>query len=240
MKNYIVNHSSYGTGTVISIYGSRIDIDFSGRIVSMVFPGAFYTGLSTVDVELQDIAQKALAKVTKQTHSSNSNTSTKTDVLKIISDFQFDFIRDRCKSLDFTTNEELFEAIGYLTKPNVLHGIWAEIPQSACSEFKSVFPEETIMPITKGVTEQGMSNKFGVQCRLNLSDVTNCPDIIKYRLSKGLGKTIVNRLNCTRFALQMVKFFGFHFGNQKQDFSSIYSIAEDYGYGDSFMKGYNL
>jgi hypothetical protein len=85
-----------------------------------------------------------------------------------------------------------------------------------------------------------MSNKFGVQCRLNLGYVDNCPLVLKSHLAKGLGKKIVNRLNNTRFVLDLVKFFGFHFGNEKQQFANIKEIASEYGYLDEFMNGYNL
>lgn len=237
MANYSVIHSRFGSGIVKRIYGSRIDIDFYGNMVSMVFPGAFSTGLSTSDPELLALVGMALKKVTLQEHSEIG--ASKTDVLKLLSEFSFGFISSRCKSLPFSTNEELFEVIGYLAKPTVLDGIWAEIPQSVCSDFKSMFAEETIMPITEGTTESGAPNKFGVQCRLNLRSVDNCPELIKLRLAKGLGKAIVNRLNNTLFALQMVKFFGFHFGNTLQDYSKIKAIASDYGYLDSFIKGYN-
>lgn len=232
-----VYHTLYGDGTVTRIYGSRIDIDFSGKTVSMVFPGAFSTGLSTTDKELATLVKEASEKVTRQFHSSNS--SSKTDVLKVINNFSFDFLSSRVKSLDFSSNEELFELIGYLAKPNVVHGVWAEIPASALVEFKKYFSDETIMPITEGVTGKGMSNKFGVQCRLNLSCVDNCPSILTPRLAKGLGKQIVNRLNCTLFVLQLVKFFGFHFGNEKQNLQKIRKIASDYGYLTEFNKGFN-
>lgn len=75
-----VYHTLYGDGTVTRIYGSRIDIDFSGKTVSMVFPGAFSTGLSTTDKELATLVKEASEKVTRQFHSSNS--SSKTDVLR--------------------------------------------------------------------------------------------------------------------------------------------------------------
>lgn len=234
---YQVHHTLYGDGTVTRIYGSRIDIDFSDKTVSMVFPGAFSTGLSTTDKELSALVKEASEKVTRQFHT--SNVSAKTDVLKIINDFSFDFLSSRVKSLDFSSNEELFELIGFLAKPSVVHGIWAEIPASALVEFKKYFSDETIMPITEGVTGKGLANKFGVQCRLNLSSVENCPPILVPRLAKGLGKQIVNRLNCTLFVLQLVKFFGFHFGNEKQNIQMIRKIASDYGYSHEFNNGYN-
>lgn len=236
--NYKVTHPLYGEGTVKRIYGSRIDIDYAEKSISMVFPGAFSTGLSTSDAELLNLVEEASKTVTRQVHTSTSS-NRKIDVLKILDDFSFGFVSSRVKSLDFSSNEELFEVIGYLAKPKVVHGVWAEIPNSAYHEFKKVFPDETIMRITEGTTEKGMSNKFGVQCRLNLGFVDNCPSVLSARLAKGLGVQIVNRLNCTLFVLQLVKFFGFHFGNEKQNFSDIRRIAEDYGYLTEFNKGYN-
>ena len=235
--NYKVTHPLYGEGTVKKIYGSRIDIDFADKSISMVFPGAFTTGLSTTDAELSKLVEES-KNVTCQVHTSTTSNN-KIDVLKILNDFSFGFISSRIKSLDFSSNEELFEVIGYLSKPKVVHGVWAEIPNSAYQEFKKVFPDETIMRITEGTTEKGMSNKFGVQCRLNLGVVDNCPTILSARLAKGLGTQIVNRLNCTLFVLQLVKFFGFHFGNEKQNISDIRSIADGYGYLAEFNKGYN-
>lgn len=239
MTDYKVSHNSFGDGTVKRIYGSRIDIDFSGRTISMVFPGAFSTGLKSHDQQLDSLVEAAMLKVSSQSHVSPAETKTRTDALRIISDFTFELIGKRSKSLDFSSNEELFELIGYLAKPGVVKGIWAEIPTSASIEFRSLFPDETIMNITEGSTTSGQPNKFGVQCRLNLGRTDNCPPILTPRLSKGLGKAVASRVNCTRLALQLVKFFGFHFGDSPQDHDEIRRIADEYGYLESFMKGYN-
>jgi hypothetical protein len=242
MKEYAVYHNEFGEGIVKRIYGSRIDVQFADQILSMVFPGAFSTGLKTDDSEFQEIISKALEKTILQTHTADTpkQTRNKTDVISILKNFDYGFISSRCHSLDFQSNESLFETIGYLAKPGVVVGIWAEIPHSALTEFTGNFPKETVMPITQGTTPQGMSNKFGVQCRLNLGYVDNCPLVLKSHLAKGLGKKIVNRLNNTRFVLDLVKFFGFHFGNEKQQFANIKEIASEYGYLDEFMNGYNL
>lgn len=236
--NFKVLHKVYGDGVVKRIYGSRIDIEFGTKTISMVFPGAFSTGLSTLDNELLALIADASARVTSQVHTSSTQ-NVKIDVLTILKNFSFDFMSGRVKSLDFQNNEELFEVIGYLAKPNVIQGIWAEIPASVYNEFQKVFPEETLMRITEGKTEKGMSNKFGVQCRLNLGYINNCPSILIPRLTKGFGAKIINRLNCTLFALQLVKFFGFHFGNEKPNVLEIQKIANDYGYLNEFNKGYN-
>lgn len=238
LMDYKVYHPDYGEGVVKRIYGYRIDLEFSDKAMSMVFPGAFSTGLTTHDADLLRIVEETSNTVTRQVHKSDE-ISSKTDVLKIINNFTFDFVSNRVKSLPFASNEELFEAIGYLAKPGVIHGIWAEIPASVASAFKQYFSDENIMPITEGTTGKGMSNKFGIQCRLNLANVDNCPNIIRNKLAKGLGKQIVNRLNCTLFVLQLIKFFGFHFGNEKQNISAIRKIATDFGYLNEFNKGFN-
>ena len=161
------------------------------------------------------------------------------DVVRKIQAFSSSFIGDRSGFIDFNSDDELFEVVGYLAKPGRLAGIWAEIPSDDReADFKRLFPRQPYMPITMTTTPSGRPSKFSPQFRINLANMTNCPDILIPAIGKGLGSSIVGRINKSKFVVQLVHFFGFQFGDM-QNISAIKNKVAEYGYTRAFNRGYN-
>ena len=88
------------------------------------------------------------------------------------------------------------------------------------------------------ITPSGRPSKFSPQFRINLANMTNCPEILKPAIGKGLGSLIVGRINKSKFVVQLVHFFGFQFGDM-QNISAIKNKVAEYGYTKAFNRGYN-
>jgi hypothetical protein len=76
-----------------------------------------------------------------------------------------------------------------------------------------LFPGQTYLPITQGLTRNGNPKKYSTQLRINLFDITNCPQTLQANLGVGRGTGIVSRINRSRFVFDIVRRFGFRFGN---------------------------
>lgn len=233
----IVTHKMYGQGKVIDVYGDFIEVDFSGQKKKFNFPHVFDQRiLSTKDSALLGKISKALEATERQVHLKVSSSS---KVLREISELSASFIGSASQSLQFKDDNELFEVVGYLAKPGRINSIWAEIPNDHREvEFNMYFPGQPYLPITQGETFSGKPKKFGSQFRINMANISNCPNVLKSALGKGLSKSIVARINKSKFVVQLVQYFGFQFGDE-QDVLRIKRIAIDYGYLDAFNKGYN-
>ena len=93
-------------------------------------------------------------------------------------------------------------------------------------------------PIELGDTPSGLPNKLGAQFRINFASLDNCPAVLNDSIRAGNGGC-VGRINKSRFVVDLVQFYGFHFGRH-QDVATIRKIAEDNGYLEEFEKGYAL
>ena len=246
MADIIVKHKRFGEGKYVNIYGHYIEIQFSDGIKKFMFPNAFDNNmLVTDDPWLINKIRQALNAVGKQYHAPQTVLSAplpranSKDVVRKIQAFSSSFIGDRSGFIDFNSDDELFEVVGYLAKPGRLASIWAEIPNDDReADFRRLFPGQPHMAITMNITPSGRPSKFSPQLRINLSDMTNCPDILKSAIGKGLGKAIVGRINKSKFVVQLVHYFGFQFGDT-QDVSAIKKIVDAYGYTKAFNRGYN-
>ena len=246
MADIIVKHKTLGEGKYVSIYGHYIEIQFSNGLKKFMFPNAFDNNmLETDDPWLINKIRQALNAVGKQYHapqtvlSAPSPRPNSRDVVRKIQAFSSSFIGDRSGFIDFNSDDELFEVVGYLAKPGRLAGIWAEIPNDYReADFKRLFPGQPYLPITMTTTSGGLPSKFSPQFRINLGDMRNCPAILKPVIGKGLGKTIVGRINKSKFVVQLVHYFGFQFGDT-QNVSAIKNIVAGYGYTKAFNRGYN-
>ena len=245
--NEPVKHKKLGNGTVVSIYGNYIEVRFGNDIKKFMFPNAFDNNmLETDDPALQAKVEQALKAVGKQYHAKRIVKPTASIfpanskvVVNRIQAFSSSFIGTRSGFIDFKNDDELFEVVGYLAKPGRLAGIWAEIPNDGReADFKKMFPGQTYMPITNKTTSGGLAAKFAPQFRINLSDMSNCPAILRPAIGKGLGATVVGRINKSKFVVQLVHFFGFQFGN-KQNVTQIRNIVSKFGYMDAFNRGFN-
>ena len=248
MADIIVRHKKLGEGIYKNIYGQYIEVQFSVGLKKFLFPNAFDNNmLETDDPWLTSKIKQALQSAGKQYHAKSSdkvkNTHTPTlnskAIVKQIQNFSSSFIGSRSGFIDFNSDEELFEVIGYLASPGRLAGIWAEIPNDEREQdFKRLFPGQTYMPITLTTTSGGKPSKYSPQFRINLANKTNCPTILEAAIGKGLGGAIVGRINKSKFVVQLVHFFGFRFGNT-QDLEAIKCKVAEYGYISAFNRGYN-
>ena len=248
MADIIVKHKTFGEGKYVNIYGHYIEIQFIDGLKKFMFPNAFDNNmLETDDPWLINKIRQALNAVGKQYHAPQTGTTVppkitpanSRDVVRKIQAFSSSFIGDRSGFIDFNSDDELFEVVGYLAKPGRLAGIWAEIPNDYReADFKRLFPGQPYLPITMTTTSGGLPSKFSPQFRINLGDMRNCPAILKPVIGKGLGKTIVGRINKSKFVVQLVHYFGFQFGDT-QNVSAIKNIVAGYGYTKAFNRGYN-
>lgn len=248
MEDIIVKHKKFGDGKYCSIYGQYIEIQFSDGLKKFLFPNAFDNNvLETDDSWLINKVRQALNASGKQYHAPQTgNTVPKTtapansrDIVQKIQAFKSSFIGDRSGYIDFNSDDEFFEVVGYLAKPGRIVDIWAEIPNDHReADFKRLFPRQPYLPITMTTTSGGLPSKFSPQFRINLGDKSNCPEILKPAIGKGLGKAIVGRINKSKFVVQLVHYFGFQFG-ATQDVSAIKKIVTGYGYTEAFNRGYN-
>ena len=246
MADIIVKHKTFGEGKYVNIYGHYIEIQFVDGLKKFMFPNAFDNNmLETDDPWLINKIRQALNAVGKQHHvpqtvvSASSPRPNSKEVVRKIQAFSSSFIGDRSGFIDFNSDDELFEVVGYLAKPGRLAGIWAEIPSDDReADFKRLFPRQPYMPITMTTTPSGRPSKFSPQFRINLANMTNCPDILIPAIGKGLGSSIVGRINKSKFVVQLVHFFGFQFGDI-QNISAIKNKVAEYGYTRAFNRGYN-
>ena len=248
MADIIVKHKTFGEGKYVSIYGHYIEIQFSNGLKKFMFPNAFDNNmLETDDPWLIDKIRQALQAVGKQYHAprtglkmpTKSSPSNSKEVVRKIQAFSSSFIGERSGYIDFNSDDELFEVVGYLAKPGRLAGIWAEIPNDDReADFKRLFPRQPYLPITMTTTSGGLPSKFSPQFRINLRNITNCPAILRPAIGKGLGTAIVGRINKSKFVVQLVHFFGFQFGDT-QNVTAIKNKVAEYGYTKAFNRGYN-
>lgn len=248
MADIIVKHKKYGEGKYVNIDRQYIEVQFSTGIKKFLFPYAFdKNALETDSPWLTNKIHQAHQADAKQYRAPQSDITahTKTpspnskDIVREIQAFSSSFIGARSGFIDFNSDEELFEVVGYLAKPGRLASIWAEIPSDYReADFKRLFPGQPYMPITMTTTPSGQPSKFSPQLRINLANITNCPAILKPAIGVGLGTSIVGRINKSKFVVQLVHFFGFQFGDM-QDVSAIRNKVAEYGYTKAFDRGFN-
>ena len=245
MADIIVKHKIFGEGKYVNIDGQYIEVQFSVGLKKFMFPNAFVNNMLETDDSW--LTNKIRQAVGRQYHASQTNLNMPTKispvnskvVVRKIQAFSSSFIGDRSGYIDFNSDDELFEVVGYLAKPGRLAGIWAEIPNDDREvDFKRLFPGQPYMPITMTTTSGGLPSKFSPQFRINLGDMTNCPAILRPAIGKGLGTSIVGRINKSKFVVQLVHFFGFRFGDT-QNIAAIKNKVAEYGYTKAFNRGYN-
>lgn len=248
MAEIIVRHQKFGEGKYVNLYGQYIEIQFSTGIKKFLFPYAFENKMLETDSSwLINKIHQAVQAECKQKQATKASLimpatpppTNSNAVVRKIQAFSSSFIGARSGFIDFSSDDELFEVVGYLAKPGRIAGIWAEIPNDDReTDFKRLFPGQHYLPITMNTTSGGLPSKFSPQLRINLGDMTNCPAILKPAIGKGLGSTIVGRINKSKFVVQLVHFFGFKFGD-KQDVSVIRNKVAEYGFTKAFKRGFN-
>lgn len=137
--------------------------------------------------------------------------------------------------IEWPSDKDKFEAIGYLAKPGVVDCIEATVPEDRLEKFKKEYDGyyTSEFPYT---IEAG--RKFGYQFRIYLNDTEGCPDF----LASQLDEKYQNRINDTRFIAELVKEYGFFFTHLPQHFEMIYKFVQLKRADQipNFMRGYRV
>lgn len=239
-----VTHKSLGIGTIYAIHGNQIEISFDGNVHTFMYPAIFQNGLTCDDAEFMSMVKPLLDKMTKQVHLQPTNVSESKSVEKTFGSidvfsrldkkiFDYDFISSRSGTLDIKDDAEFFEIVGYLAKPGRISSIEAQVPsvRNLDKKFESLFPNQRYRPISK--------DKRSAQFRIYFLDKSNCPSLLSAAIVKDSSKSIVGRLNCSRFIMVLCLCMGFKFGYEQSP-ALIRQRATDYGHLEDFNRGYYL
>lgn len=244
-----VKHKVFGEGTVKSVTDGYIEIDFNGEIKKFVFPKAFEGFLTTDDEELLQKIASAKEKADQEAKAAAQKRVVATPISTVSSvrpqsfsrsyshDISHPLVGERAQTIAVSSEDEMFELVGYMASPNRVSSFEAEVPKDGRDEtFEKLFPGQTYRPIEMGDTPSGMPNKLSPQFRINFSDLSNCPERLLSNMGKGTG-SCVGRINKSKFVIDLVKNYGFRFGDW-QDVSAIRAIAQKRGYIEAFERGY--
>lgn len=111
---------------------------------------------------------------------------------------------------EWKSDEEKFEAIGFLAIPNVIKSIEVQVPENLLEKFKMEYKGKYSGEYPYVVKE---GSKRGYQFRITLNDVDGCPESITELLDTRYG----NRINNSGFIKELVQEYGFRFTNVPQD-----------------------
>lgn len=137
--------------------------------------------------------------------------------------------------IEWPSDEDKFEAIGYLAKPGVIDMIEATVPADKLKKFKDEYRNKYSIEFPY-VTKAG--SKFGYQFRIYLSDTEGCPDF----LASQLDEKYKNRINDTSFIAELVNEYGFRFTKKPQKEEQIRNLVRTKGANQirSFEKGFRV
>lgn len=137
--------------------------------------------------------------------------------------------------IEWKSEKEKFEAIGYLSKSGVIDTIEATVPEDRLDKFKKEYKgkySEEFPYVTKA------GSKYGYQFRIYLSDIEGCPAFLESYLDKKYG----NRINDNRFIAELVKDYGFQFTKAQQNSERIFERVRDKAgaFENDYQKGYQV
>lgn len=137
--------------------------------------------------------------------------------------------------IEWPSDSDKFEAIGYLAKPGVIDTIEATVPADKLKKFKDEYHNKYSIEFPY-VTKAG--SKFGYQFRIYLSDTEGCPDF----LASQLDEKYKNRINDTSFIAELVNEYGFRFTKKPQNEEQIRNLVRAKGTNQirSFEKGFRV
>ena len=137
--------------------------------------------------------------------------------------------------IEWPSDEDKFEAIGYLAKPGVIDAIEATVPADKLKKFKDEYHNKYSIEFPY-VTKAG--SKFGYQFRIYLSDTEGCPDF----LATQLDEKYKNRINDTSFIAELINEYGFRFTKKPQNEEQIRNSVRRKGTNQirSFEKGFRV
>ena len=137
--------------------------------------------------------------------------------------------------IEWPSDADKFEAIGYLAKAGVIEMIEATVPEDKLKKFKDEYCNKYSLEfpyVTKA------RSKFGYQFRIYLSDTEGCPDF----LATQLDEKYKNRINDTTFIAELVNEYGFRFTKEPQNEEQIRGLvrAKAANHIKSFEKGFSV
>lgn len=137
--------------------------------------------------------------------------------------------------IEWPSEADKFEAIGYLAKTGVIDTIEATVPADKLKKFKEEYHNKYSSEFPY-VTKAG--SKFGYQFRIYLSDTEGCPDF----LTTQLDEKYKNRINDTNFIAELVNEYGFQFTKKPQDVEIIRDSVRRKGANQikNFEKGFRV
>lgn len=245
---YRVKHKTFGDGIVTEINSDSIKIRFGNQTKIFQFPQAFGPFLVTENEELLAQIKNQRNNVSNKSESTigsnNSLVHLNHPELQNTTFFHTRSVPDselllgsRAQSIDFNSESEMFECIGYIANSRHVSSFEAEVPKDGRNQiFERLYPGQKYRPIETGFTPSGMPNKISSQFRINFIDLRNCPITLKRNMGKG-NSGCIGRINKSRFVLELVQYYGFRFGD-RQEVDCIKDIARKSGYLREFEKGY--
>lgn len=143
--------------------------------------------------------------------------------------------------IQWPSEKEKYEAIGYLSKPGVVGCIEATVPADLLDKFKKEYDGKYTSEFPY-ITKAG--SKFGYQFRIYLNDVEGCPEFLEKQLDEKYG----NRINDTGFIRELVEDYGFVFTHDLQKSDVIFELVSSNFIAkkmqreelDSFKKGLHI
>lgn len=238
-----VKHTAWGKGIIKSIVGGYITVDFDGNEKTLIFPDSIGKYLSTTNERLLKYAEQELAlknkKLEEEKKAAQERIAERIVTRGVIkgdgSDYETPLLGRRSEDIAFSSEEAFYEAIGYLAKPGRIAFYQAELPEDREKQFKTLFPGQDYKVIKTSYGKSGMTTKQGCQFRINLADISNCPESLLRHISEKNGNW-AGRINRSKFALRLVHKNGFSFGHF-QNVDIIKSKVPS-RYIDAFNKGY--
>lgn len=135
--------------------------------------------------------------------------------------------------IEWPSDSDKFEAIGYLAKPGVVANIEATVPKDKIKKFREDFKNKFTLEYPYS------ANKYGYQFRIYLNDTDGCPEF----LEKQLDETYKNRINDTEFIRELVLLYGFMFTHENQNADHIKEMVQSQCSAENwqaFLKGYKV
>ena len=135
--------------------------------------------------------------------------------------------------IEWPSDLDKFEAIGYLAKSGVVANIEATVKKEKIKTFREDFKNKFTLEYPYS------ANKYGYQFRIYLNDTEGCPEF----LEKQLDETYKNRINDTEFIRELVLLYGFRFTHENQNANHIKDMVRAQCNEENwraFLKGYKV
>lgn len=237
-KGVKVTHEKWGEGQIVSLTETHIIVSFAEKEIKFQFPSAIGKYLQVDDELLKKFATECALKEEKEKEKTVVNE-------KKVAGYSYSgegnystpLLGRRAQDIVFSRKEDFYEVLGYLAKPGRIVFYQAELPSDKTDAFEKLFPGQDYSTIAESYGKDGLITKQGCQFRINLSNVDNCPSLLKPHISEKEGH-YAGRINRSKFALRLVQNNGFRFG-RSQDVNEIRSKVPD-KYINNFEKGINL